>query len=164
MGNKITEGIDHNLKQLGHVGSSMDKSGLKDVHSDFGKLGNPLSAEDWGRSDLMTGLGSTLDKNLGHDSAFRQNMAANMEGARAGIDHNLKQVGIIGAGVGEFLAGRNPFTPKPKDPEATTSKANYSSTGKAIASRSGSGKRSKGKLSGSKDTKKQGKGTLFIKK
>tara|TARA_Y100000296_G_C5109668_1_gene224472 strand:- start:130 stop:624 length:495 start_codon:yes stop_codon:yes gene_type:complete len=162
MGNKITEGIDHNLKQLPKIGTSVEGSTIQAMSK--GKIGNPFSAEDWGRSDLMTGLGSTLDKNLGHDSAFRQNMAANMEGARAGIDHNLKQVGIIGAGVGEILAGRNPFTPKPKDPEATTSKANYSSTGKAIASRSGSGKRSKGKLSGSKDTKKQNKSSLYAKK
>ena len=54
-------------------------------------------------SSMGQGIQGALDKNIGLDSALGQNLQANFEGLREGIDHNIKQVGIGGQMLGEGL-------------------------------------------------------------
>ena len=145
MGGSVTKAIDHNVKQ---VGVGLDKT--------VGAIGASGGTLDQG----MQGLKNVADQTVGQ-KGLGGALGKGMQTINEGISHNLKQVGLIGHGLGTLLTGGNPFDQGGGNQGPMTSEANYSqragSTGKT------SGSKKKADMGDSKTKKSQrGKRALTV--
>tara|TARA_B100001123_G_scaffold80644_2_gene91738 strand:+ start:2296 stop:2718 length:423 start_codon:yes stop_codon:yes gene_type:complete len=102
-----------------------------------------------------------LDSVLGQEEGLGGALGRGMETINQGIAHNVKQVGIIGHGLGKILTGGNPFDQGSKEPGPMTSEANYSQRAGTTGKTSGSKK--KADMGDSKTKKSQrGKRALTV--
>ena len=145
--------------------NAIEKSGL-DKHTFRNPMQDVNLTMSKGDRDALhsfgTGVMEDLDYGMGLESGFGRTMTGAMSGMANEIDSGISKLTENLNRSSFNVANWQP--PSGKKPGAQGSTANYSATGTSKASRSGSGKRSKGKLSGSKDTKKQNKSSLYAKK
>ena len=148
MGGSVTEAIDHNVKQ---VGVGLDKT--------VGAIGASGGTLDQG----MQGLKNVADQTIG-EKGLGGALGKGMQTINEGISHNIKQVGLIGQGLGSLLTGGNPFNQGSGNQEGPqTSEANYSQRAGTTGRTSGSKK--KADMGDSKTKKSQrGKRALTIRK
>tara|TARA_Y100000592_G_C5230055_1_gene203444 strand:+ start:117 stop:536 length:420 start_codon:yes stop_codon:yes gene_type:complete len=101
-----------------------------------------------------------LDKTIGQEGLGGA-IGRGMETINQGIAHNVKQVGLIGHGLGTLLTGGNPFDRGSGNQGPMTSEANYSQRAGTTGKTSGSKK--KADMGDSKTKKSQrGKRALTV--